>query len=202
MGKVNPAHFAVATWAMHLQYKVRANVGVDLQKLICAGARAVRERQRQGVKRFFDGSARALHQHDEGKHRQVHVSYSHFWDEVRAKFRWRVSKRYRESKIHNALPTLVQRGVFGSGMYNGKAEKKTLFKEYWIVDPRELHGTRAKHIEPGIVESMPKELNLKDVDGAATLLSQVSSYTFMPMGDMASSNMYILKDSRPCPPLA
>ena len=84
---VKTAHFAVATRAMHLKYKVRANVGVDLQKLICAGARAVRARQRQGVKRFFDGSARALHQHDEGKLRQVHVSYSHLWDEVRAKFR-------------------------------------------------------------------------------------------------------------------
>ena len=192
--KVKPAHFAVATRAMHLKYKVRANVGVNLQKLICAGARAVRGRQRQGVKRFFDGSARALHQHDEGKLRQVHVSYSHLWDEVRAKFRWRASKRYRKSKKNNAVPTLVQRGVFGFGMYNGKAEKKKLFKEYWLVDPRELHGTKAKHIEPGIVESMPKELNLKDVDGAAMLLSQVSSYTFMPMGDMASSNMYILKD--------
>ena len=80
-------------------------------------------------------------------------------------------------------------------MHNGKTEKKKkLFKEYWLVDPRELHGTKAKHIEPGVVESMPKELNLKDVDGAAMLLSQVSLYTFMPMGDMASSNMYILKD--------
>ena len=90
--KMNPAHFAVATRAMHLQPKrVRANVGVDLQKLICAGARAVRARQRQGVKRFLDGSVRALRQHDEGKLRQVHVSYSHLWDEVRAKFRWRAS---------------------------------------------------------------------------------------------------------------
>ena len=62
------------------------------------------------------------------------------------------------------------------------------------MDPRELHGTKANHIEPGIVESMPKELSLKDVDEVAMLLSQVSSYTFMPMGDMASSNMYILKD--------
>ena len=93
---VKPSHFAVATRAMHLKYKVRAKVGVDLQKLICAGARAVRARQRQGVKRFLDGSARALHQHDEGKLRQVHVSYSHLWDEVRAKFRWRASKRYRK----------------------------------------------------------------------------------------------------------
>ena len=76
----------------------------------------------------------------------------------------------------------MQRGVFGFGMYNGQAEKKKLFKEYWVVDPRELHGTKAKHIEPGIVESMPKELNLNDVDGVAKLLSQVSSYTFMPMG--------------------
>ena len=79
-------------------------------------------------------------------------------------------------------------------MHNGKTEKKKLFKEYWLVNPRELHGTKAKHIELGVVESMPKELNLKDVDGAAMLLSQVSLYTFMPMGDMASSNMYILKD--------
>ncbi|MDA8584253.1 hypothetical protein N9L68_08450, partial [bacterium] len=192
--KVKPVHFAVATRAMHLKYKVRANVGVKLEKLICAGARAVRARQRQGVKRFFDGSARALHQHDAGKLRQVHVSYSHLWDEVRAKFRWRPSTRYRKSKKNNSVPTLVQRGVFGFGMYNGKTEKKKLFKEYWLVDPRELQGTKAKHIEPGIVESMPKELNLKDVDGAAMLLSQVSSYTFMPMGVMASSNMYILKD--------
>ena len=61
MDKLEPADFAVATRGMHLKYKVRAKVGVDLQKLICAGARAVRGRQRQGVKRFFDGSARALH---------------------------------------------------------------------------------------------------------------------------------------------
>ena len=86
MDKLRPADFTVATRGMHLKYAVRAKVGVDLQKLICAGARAVRGRQRQGVKRFFDGSARALHQHDEGKLRQVHVSYSHLWDEVRAKF--------------------------------------------------------------------------------------------------------------------
>ena len=85
------------------------------------------------MKRFFDGSARALHQHDEGKHRQVHVSYSHFWDEVRAKFRLRPSKRYRKSKNNNALPTLVQRGVFSFGMYNGKAEKKMLFNEYGVL---------------------------------------------------------------------
>ena len=95
MDKVKPAHFAVATRAMRLKYKVRADVGVGLQKLICAGARAVRARQRQGVKRFFDGSARALHQHDEGKLRQVHVSYGHLWDEVRANIRWRASERYR-----------------------------------------------------------------------------------------------------------
>ena len=37
MDKVKPAHFAVATRAMHLKYKVRANVGVNLQKLVCAG---------------------------------------------------------------------------------------------------------------------------------------------------------------------
>ena len=130
MAKLKPADIALATRAMHLNYKVQANVGVELRKLLCAGARAVRGRQRQGVKRFFDGSARALHQHDEGKHRQVHVSYSHLWEQVRAKFRWRPSKRYRKSKKDHALPTLVQRGVFGFGMYNGKAEKKKLFKEY------------------------------------------------------------------------
>ena len=98
MANLKPADFAPATRAMHLNYKVQANVGVKLRKLLCAGARAVRGRQRQGVKRFFDGSARALHQHDEGKRRQVHVSYSHLWDKVRAKFRCRPSKRYRKSK--------------------------------------------------------------------------------------------------------
>ena len=136
--KVKPAHFAVATRAMHLKYKVPANMGVNLQKLICAGARAVRGRQRQGVKRFFDGSARALHQHDEGKLRQVHVSYSHLWDEVRAKFRWRASKRYRKSKKNNALPTLVQRGVFGFGMYNGKASP---LKDSGDAPHNALYGT-------------------------------------------------------------
>ena len=64
----------------------------------------------------------------------------------------------------------MQRGVFGFGMHNGKAEKKNMFKEYWRVVPRELHGTKAKHIAPGIVVSMPKELNLKDADGFAKLL--------------------------------
>ena len=98
MAKLKPADFALATRAMHLKYKVQANVGVKLRKLHCAGARAVRGRQRQGVKRFFDGSARALHQQDEGKRRQVHVSYSHLWDEVRAAFRWRPSERYRKIK--------------------------------------------------------------------------------------------------------
>ena len=75
------------------------------------------------------------------------------------------SKRYRKSEKNNALSTLVQRGVFGFGMYNGKAVKKKLFKQYWIVVPKELHGTKANHIEPGVVEWMPKELNLNDVDG-------------------------------------
>ena len=126
MANLKPADFALATRAMHLNYKVQANVGVKLRKLLCAGARAVRGRQRQGVKRFFDGSARALHQHDEGQHRQVHIAYSHPWDEVRAKFRWRPSKRYRKSKNNNALPTLVQGGVCGFGMYNGNAEKKSV----------------------------------------------------------------------------
>ena len=51
--------------------------------------------------------------------------------------------------------------LFRPIMHNGKTEKKKLFKEYWLVNPRELHGTKAKHIEPGIVESMPKELNLR-----------------------------------------
>ena len=87
MAKLKPADCALATRAMHLNYKVQANVGVKLLKLLCAGARDVRGRQRQGVKRFFDGSARALHQHDEGKRRQVHVSYSPLWDDERAKFR-------------------------------------------------------------------------------------------------------------------
>ena len=59
---------------------------------------------------------------------------------------------------------VVFMAVFGFGMYNGKAEEKKLFKEYWIVDPRELHATKANHIELGVVESMPKELNLNDVD--------------------------------------
>ena len=61
MANLNPADFALATRAMHLYYKVQANVGVELRKLLCAGARSLRGRQRQGVKRFFDGSARALH---------------------------------------------------------------------------------------------------------------------------------------------
>ena len=87
MANLKPADFALATRAMHLNYKVQANVGVKLRKFLCAGARAVRRRQRQGVKRFFDGSARALHQHDEGKHIQVHIAYRLPWDEVRAKFR-------------------------------------------------------------------------------------------------------------------
>ena len=104
MADVKPADFALATRAMHLNYKVQANVGVKLRKLLCAGARAVRGRQRQGVKRFFDGSARALHQHDEGKRRQVHVSYSHLWDEVREKFRLTPSKRYRKNKKNIPAP--------------------------------------------------------------------------------------------------
>ena len=49
--QINPAHFAVATRAMHLKYNVQANVGVKLRKLLCAGARAVRGRHRLGVKR-------------------------------------------------------------------------------------------------------------------------------------------------------
>ena len=104
MAKMKPADFPLATRAMHLKYKVQANVGVKLRKLLCAGVRAVRGRQRQGVKWLFDGSARALHQHDEGKRRQVHVSYSHLWVEVRATFRCRPSKRYRQRKKEHSSP--------------------------------------------------------------------------------------------------
>ena len=42
MANLKPADFALATRAMHLKYKVQANVGVKLRKLLCAGARAVR----------------------------------------------------------------------------------------------------------------------------------------------------------------
>ena len=37
MANLKPADFALATRAMHLKYKVQANVGVKLRKLFCAG---------------------------------------------------------------------------------------------------------------------------------------------------------------------
>ena len=59
----------------------------------------------------------------------VHVSYSHLWDEVNAKFRLNRKRKYKVSSMSVGVQTIVQRGTMMVAMADLDAGRQNHFPE-------------------------------------------------------------------------
>eukprot|EP00959_Pyramimonas_sp_CCMP1952_P252557 5276716-Pyramimonas_sp.AAC.1 len=66
--------------------------------------------------------------------------------------------------------------------------RQKLYQQYWLAQPTEVTGTKARDLLPGVEKGIPAQFNFKDRPQLIDTLSKVSSLTFMPMCDKASSN--------------
>ena len=109
---VKPSYFLVLTRAVHLPPKTKTRLGIDIQTLICAGADLIEHRQSAALLSMIGASKKSLHDDTiENATRNVNVNSAHAWDEVRSKFTWRPSPKYRARRKATQVPTLVQKGV-------------------------------------------------------------------------------------------
>eukprot|EP00959_Pyramimonas_sp_CCMP1952_P466197 9489586-Pyramimonas_sp.AAC.1 len=164
-------------------------MGVKQKRIQAAACYVAQRRQRLAFDYCLDKSAVAIR----GEGRIVHITAGHMWDEVEVKQAWRPSEAYRILKKNVAMPTLVQRTTISVALGDLQRGLCNQFQTYWLSQPSEVCGTKAHDLHPGIVKHMPANLNLTDAAIMRDTLSKVSSMTFMPMCDRASSNMSILR---------
>ena len=191
--KTEPDHFTVAVRAMHLPARRKVKAGVDVKKLICCGAKIISKRQKVGMAKCLGNAKKVLAHRVDGPRRHVHVNHLHMWDEVACKFRWRPSKKYRQQRKATRVPMLVQRGVVSFGLSHRVRKVRRLFREPWLSKPSAVNGTKAKDLFPGICRGTPEELQLVDLQQMRKLMAHTSTFTHMPLGDQASSNVLMMK---------
>lgn len=195
--RLEPKLFLLLTRALHLPATSKVNLGVKLRRLICFAAAFVLHRQRVALRAMLEASHKSLHMQlhggSAGGQKSVHVSYTHIWDEVRAQFKGRVDQRYRQQTQVVATHTLVQEGVVGFTLCDASRQALCVSREKWICAPIGVKAVTAAGLHPGIQKAWPACFSITDVAVLQGLVQNVSSYTFMPLCDRASSNLAILK---------
>ena len=190
--KIEPKDCAVLVRAVHMRAKKKIKVGVDVKKLIKTGARTVLNRQRRGVKRLLENSALLLRS-PKGPSRRVHTNYCPIWDEVKGKCSWRPRKSWRKKKAALGVPTLVMRGIVSTTLMSQHGALAFQTREYWIAQPKELTGKKAKDLQPAIAQVGPDEFDFDSATAMTDIFQNVTSHTHMPMADEATSNVLLYK---------
>ncbi|CAK0833634.1 unnamed protein product [Prorocentrum cordatum] len=182
--------FQLATRAVFLKLKRNINIGVKHKRIQTVACAVARLRQEKALKHCFEKSAVAIELSGDNI---VHASGGHMWGEVEVKQAWRPSKKYRVLRKNVAQPTLVQRTTVNLSLVNLSRKEGRQFQTYWVSQPTEAGGTKAMHLLPGILKGMPEQWDFQKVAKLTETLGAVSSLTFMPMCDKASSNVSIVK---------
>ncbi|CAK0911167.1 unnamed protein product, partial [Prorocentrum cordatum] len=184
--------FTLASQAVFAKLKKKLNIGVKHQRLQTVAVSIHRLRQEKAPSHVWHNSERALK--GEGSARRVvHLSIGHMWDEVEVKQAWRPSKKYRVMRKNVAMPALVQRSTVNLSLANVNRERGQQYQRYWLAQPVEVCGTKAKDLLPGTKKGIPTQADCQDFDILTNLLGSVSSFAFQPMCDRASANISILK---------
>ena len=105
----------------------------------------------------------------------------------------RLKSTEHSGKLHECLNLLVQRGVVSFGLSHRVRKARRLFREPWLSKPSAVNGTKAKDLFPGIRTGTPEELQLVNLHQMRKLMAHTSTFTHMPLGDQASSNVLMMK---------
>lgn len=191
--ELTSGHFGLATRAIHLPATTKVNLGVSLRRLICAGADFIEARQACGVDTILMNSRAALHRAGASASRSVHLSFVHMWDEVQVRFQTRLSAKLRPSGKASNTRTMVQRGAVVTCLQDEALGTAIAFGEYWLSKPIGVPATCAPDLLPAIRKASPSQLDFEDASAMVALSKQVSTFTFHPIGDKASSNLSMMK---------
>ena len=190
---VQPSSFKLLSRAIHMPLKSRLHLGISHHRFLCAGAKLILNRQREGLSRLLHRSEESLSLPVAGLQRKVHLTYWHMWDEVSCKFRRFASKRFRSNRMAQHQQTIMQRGALVTTMVDLQADAMTHHSEYLVCQPQQVASTDAASLWPAIFASMPAEFSIEHLDRLTDCLKQVSSLTIGWLGDKASGNLLLMK---------
>ena len=191
---LQPYDFTVISRAIHLGRSTKLKLGSKRKRLVTMASNIALRRQKKAV----SGLVKSASKHVRGPAaspdtRHIHLSYSHSWDEVNAKYVHRRDRKYRGLKTVNHQQTIGQRGRMCIGMGDFVNKRSTNFFESWICKPFHVEGTSAPALYPAILQALPEELNWQKVAKVQDTMSDVTSATIFLMGDKASGNVSMMK---------
>lgn len=190
---LKPADLKILCRGMHLGSKANANLGVKHKRLICVGARLILQRQQRALRYLVEAGGAVLAGH-QGLRKSVHVSYSHMWDEVNAKFKLERDRRFRASSMTASLETLMQKGSLMIALTDELAGASWLYREQLLCQAKHLQGTSAEALLPALLGAMLAQVVPDSrTSEVAHTLERVTSVTVMLMGDKASGNVLAMK---------
>lgn len=188
-----PDDFVLIVRALHLPTTSPIRLGVRLDRLQCAGARCILNRQQEGLEFVLRNLGRAMEE-EPARTPSTHLTLVHMWDEVEAKFQW-APENLRFSRKAVMIPTMVQRGVVGITVREqAPLEGRTAgLQEHWLGPPLEVSGTSAGAVLPALRRFWPGSLDFSAVEAMRQLTANGTTVTYMPMGDKASGNLSVMK---------
>lgn len=170
-----PEDFLLLVRALHLPSNSSVNLGIRLDRLQCAGANLVMERQERGLQFVLESVRCALAV--QGAGRIAHLSCAHLWDEVEVAFQWGPPGAGGISRKGTLVPTLVQRGVINVALRQDSSPDTVFVAEHWLGPPMEVCGTSASALVNGLVKFWPKVLNFLSAGDLQRLTSIGLTYT-------------------------
>lgn len=176
--------------ACFLKSTTQCSIGVKLKRLVLFMAKLVCHRQAEGLTYLLQKSSLALVSHTSA---HIHVAYHHLWDEVLSKFAMRHDDQgHRTSSMGVSEQVLAQHGFVQFTMHQVDTTRCSSFSNDWLIRPMRVDGTRAEHVMPALLASVPSQFKWTDTSAMKALVASCSSFTFMPLCDKASGNIRLL----------
>ena len=88
---------------------------------------------------------------------------------------------------------MVQRGAFTWTLHDFTSEECREHVEQWLCRPYVVESTTASDLLVGLDEAMPRGLAYPSYDSLRALAEGSDCWTFLPIGDQASSNVSIMR---------
>ena len=189
----SPMDFILLTRALFMRATSKVSLGVKLRRLLCMGARFILHRQTSALQTMLVSSQRSLSVAPVLGSRSVHAAYIHLWDEVQTKFKAKSLAKLKHKTKAVTTHTMVQRGVVSFALADVQRERNCQWSEYWLCQPLQVDHCTAEGLYPAIAKVWPRSFAFDCIDTLSELVRLIDSYTFMPVGDKASSNVSILK---------
>lgn len=195
-GPLQPGDFTFLNRGAFASAKTQVNLGVSHKRLVAAAAKALQERQLKALNRFLTRSEQVLAEATMGDDgmpsSRVHASYVHMWDETGVKFKAERNPRFKSLGMQVVQHVIAQRGFLRVEMKDELAGTNERFSETWVCQPKAIDSTKAEALLPAIEDLMPPPFKC-DFTSMNALAPRLTSYSFMPVTDRASSNLGILR---------